>query len=162
MEIVDSKERKLRPNEIATMHAKYSNPEAPLAQSLVLIAKLTAEAEQEPVQFGTNTIYQIFKSKDDKAFGFILNVDTPENFAESARRFIRFMRQRGLSIFVADLAGDNALNMFRAAEKLLEDDKGGVVLRKLESSEASTKPKVAGKQVYRGYLLADATGAANA
>lgn len=116
MQMVDSKQRELTPEEIIGIAGMNTDTGMPYG---VVVKAVTDELNMPNTLFirQGNTLFIMHKAKPRVAFFRALNADTAPNFLENSNEFIRACYKMGFDTVATEFKDPSLLNIFRAISR---------------------------------------------
>lgn len=116
MQMVDSKQQELTPEEIIGIAGMNTDAGMPYG---MLMQVITKELNMPNTLFirQDNTLFIMHKAKPRVAFFRALNADTAENFLENSNEFIKACYKMGFDTVATEFTDPSLLNIFRAISR---------------------------------------------
>jgi hypothetical protein len=120
--VVNSDQRMLDGPEIVAAVARNNvQNESELPAVMLAAAQSLSAKNVDLVQIG-NSVFFGFKSKppnEDKLYGGVFNVDTARNFLKNGLKYMTYMQNKDITMYVADFEDERYVNAFRYWDRLI-------------------------------------------
>lgn len=124
MELVDSEEEKLSPQDIIIKSTEnIGTGEYSLATALAIVAKETTMKGADTKQFG-NTVFLAQRGtgkNKKKMVGRAFNLDIGKNFINNGLAYVSYLQKKGITHYTTTFEGDDYLNAFVLFQRIVKD-----------------------------------------